>query len=372
MTYRVSAFCFLLSALLANAQPDSAPVGAEISVSKTQLYERETFQITLTIKTMGVQIRQKLDLENLPDKRQVDMFTSFETLPTQRVADGHRITEIRRYRCQARALTPGTVRIEPTLRLVAMRRRRLFIGSAWEEFPLKVTIAPIELTVKTLPPPPADFSGAIGKIATQASIDPTDIAPGDLVTLRTRISGNGYMEGMRIPQVEQRTEFKVYAPKRVHSDANSRIYEQIIIPQTTNTTAIPAVALTYFDTDSGAYSTTTRGPFPITFHAATEAPLQHFRPTDTPPPPPQIEPPAKPSIPSRIHSALGRARYKQGTCNDTTQAHMAPSANSMVTFELPAASHVDILQHHIDWLLIESDLRRAWIPQSSLQEQPQN
>ncbi|MBT3191110.1 MAG: hypothetical protein HN341_01000, partial [Verrucomicrobia bacterium] len=90
-------------------------MSASITVSKAQLYERETFLLTLTIRTTGVQIRQKLDLTNLPDKRRVNLFTPFETLPTERTGDGHRITEIHRYRCRARALTTGTIRLAPNL-----------------------------------------------------------------------------------------------------------------------------------------------------------------------------------------------------------------------------------------------------------------
>ena len=364
----LSALCFLLSASLATAQTKSAPVTAEISVSKDQLYERETFLFTLTIKTEGVQIRQKLDLEDLPDKRLVDMFTAFETLPTKRIGDGHRITEIHSYRCKARAMTPGSVRIAPTLKLVAMRRRRLFIGSAWEELPLTVALTPIELTVKTPPQPPPDFSGVIGTATLEASIDPSDIAPGDLVNLRTRISGEAYMEDISVPQVTQRPQLKVYDPKRVHSDPGSLIYEQIIIPQTADIAAIPAVSLTYFDTEEGSYKTLVGGPFPITFHDAPAATLEHFRPSDTSVSQSPTNQVKKEGLGSRIRTALGRARYEQGITHGISQARMAPSASSMATFEMPDSTEVDILRHHDGWALVASKNRRGWIPRSLLQD----
>ena len=341
--FLLSAFCFLLSALPLGAQSDNSPVTAEITVSKAELYERETFQLTLTIKTVGVQIRQKLDLAGLPDKRQVDLFTEFESLPTQRVGDGHRITEIHRYRCQARSLAIGAIRIAPTLRLIAMRRRRLFIGSAWEEFPLQIPIAPVLLTVKALPPPPADFSGAIGDLSIEASIAPADIAPGDLVTVTTRIVGQGYLEEMRLPQVEQRPELKVYDVCQVHASDNLQVYEQIVIPQSTDVTAIPAVSLTYFDTTEGAYAHATRGPFPITFHAAPAATLEHFRPSEASASSPPVDAPTEPSVAVRIRDAMGRARYEQAICHSATQVRLAPSPGSLVTFELPVKSQVDIL-----------------------------
>jgi hypothetical protein len=364
----ISVFCFHLAALPVNAQSQGSPVTAEITVSKALLFERETFQLTLTIKTIGVQIRQKLDLAGLPDKRQVDLFTEFETLPTQRVGDGHRITEIHRYRCQARSLAVGTVRIAPTLRLTAVRRRRLFIGSAWEEFPLQVPITPVVLTVKPLPPPPSDFSGAIGALGIQASIDPSDVAPGDLITLTTRVTGEGYLGALRVPQIDRHPNFKVYDASEVHADKNLRIYEQIVIPQSTNATAIPAVSLTYFDTTSGTYTRATRGPFPITFHAAPAATLEHFRPSDTGTSPRPVAPPAQPTVATRVRDAFGRARYEQAICATSTEARLAPSSGSLATFELPANSQVDILHRLEEWVMIESDRRRGWIPLSALEQ----
>ena len=366
--FSISAFCFLLSALPLNAQSQGSPVTAEITVSKAELFEKETFQLTLTIKTVGVQIRQKLDLAGLPDKRQVDLFTEFETLPTQRVGDGHRITEIHRYRCRARSLAVGTVRIAPTLRLTAVRRRRLFIGSAWEEFPLQVPITPVLLTVKALPPPPSDFSGAIGTLGIRASIDPADVAPGDLVTLTTRVTGEGYLGGLRVPQIDGRPHFKVYDASEVHADKNLRVYEQIVIPQSTNATAIPAVSLTYFDTTKGTYTRATRGPFPITFHAAPAATLEHFRPTDTDTLPSPVDTPAQPTVATRVRDAFGRARYEQGICVTGTEARLAPSPGSLATFELPADSQIDILHRLEDWVMVESDRRRGWIPLSALEQ----
>jgi len=365
----ISVFCLLLSAFPVRAQSQQSAVTAEIKVSKAQLYERETFLLTLTIKTIGVQIRQTLDLAGLPDKRQVDLFTDFETLPTERIADGHRITEVHRYRCRARPLVTGTLRIAPTLRLTAVRRRRLFIGSAWEEFPVKVPIHPLVLTVEPLPTPPADFSGAIGALDMQASIDPSDVAPGDLITVTTRISGESYLEGMRVPEVTPPPQFKAYDAKQVHTDDNLRVYEQIVIPQATNITAVPAVSFTYFDTRKGDYTRATRGPFPITFHAAPEARLEHFRPSEVPSASASsAESPTPISTATRIRNAFGRARYEQGICRGTTQARLAPATGSLPTFEIPAKTQVDILSRFDEWILIESDRRRGWIPQSALQQ----
>ena len=90
----VLAFSASLSAI--QAQEEAAPVSASIHISKSLPYEKESVILTLTIKTVGVQFRKQIDLVNLPDKKQFDIFSNFETLPTKRVGNGHRITEIHR------------------------------------------------------------------------------------------------------------------------------------------------------------------------------------------------------------------------------------------------------------------------------------
>ncbi|MBT3194144.1 MAG: hypothetical protein HN341_16490, partial [Verrucomicrobia bacterium] len=292
----------------------------------------------------------------------------FETLPTERTGDGHRITEIHRYRCRARALTAGTIRLAPNLKLIALRRRRMLIGSAWEETPVQVSIAPLHLAVKPLPTPPAGFSGAIGSFAMSAAIDPADIVQGDLVTLTTRISGRGFTDGMQQPGIRATPQFKVYDPKRVHASPDLLVFEQVIIPQSAEVSAIPEVGLTYFDTNAGTYKHLKGGPFPIAFHDATAETLEHFRPTDAGAAPSQSQPdaPEPPGLLDRLRRLLGHARYEQAVCSATTEAHMAPSSTSFSSFELQPGTEVSILRQHAEWLLIESEAQRGWIPRAAV------
>ncbi len=349
------------------AQTETPPVTAEISISKARVYERESFLLTLTIKTTGVQIRQKLDLNGLPDRNRVDIFTPFEALPSQRVGDGHRITKIHRYQCSARALATGTILIAPNLQLIAMRRRRMLIGSAWEEFPLNVTIAPLHLAVKPLPPAPADFSGAIGSFTFKATIAPTNIVNGDLVTLTTRITGRGYRDDIREPKLSGSQQFKVYDSKHVHTAPDLLIFEQVVIPQSTTISAIPKIALTYFDPESRSYKRADAGPFPIAFHVAAQETLEHFRPSDEDAgaSPDATNAPTTDNLQSRFRRYLGHARYEQTTCLSTTKAYMAPSISSHSHFEIAPGEEMDILQKHNGWMLIESDNKRGWIPNAA-------
>ncbi len=354
-----------------NAQQTASPVTAIISVSKQTLFEKETFELTLTITTTGVRLRQTLGLENLPDKNQVDIFSEFETLPTKRIPNGHRITEIQRYRCQARPMSSGVIRIAPTLKLAAMRRRRMLIGSAWEEFPLDVTIEPIELNVSPLPEAPSDFSGVVGDFTLSASIIPSDIAVGDLVTLTTRLEGRGFTDTYKPLLLSSSPHIKVYPPKLARSDDNQLVFDQVVIPQTDGVTAIPEISFTYFDTTKGAYRTITKGPFPLTYHANRSSTFEHFRPEDEPNNVIQCktEPAHVETRWNYLLKLIGRARYEDGVCMESTQVHLAPSLTSYVTFELPSDTTVTIIQKTDDWILIESEQRRGWIPAEALKRE---
>ncbi len=352
------------------AQEETAPVSASIHISKPLPYERESVILTLTIKTVGVQFRKQIDLINLPDKKQFDIFSDFETLPTKRVGNGHRITEIHRYRCRGRALKPGQIRIAPTLRLVVMRRRRMLIGSAWEEFPHQIKISPVILNVKALPSPPPTFSGAIGNFKFSAGIVPSDIVVGDLVTLTTRLSGTGYRENLHIPKLSSSTDCKVYDPHQTQTSPNLLIHEQVVIPQSADVAQIPPVSVTFFNTISGRYETITKGPFPITYHTATATELDHFRPTDNPgttnASTKALETNANKRM--RFRSQLDNVRYKKATCPNATAAHISPSIRSLATFDIEAKTEVHILKYYNDWLLIESDNRRGWITEEAIQK----
>jgi len=357
-------------AILAAPRPLRAqqdlPINAKITLDKTQVYERETIAFTLVITTTGIQFRQKLDLTNLPDAEKLDLFSDFETLPVKRTGSGHSITEIHRYRCRARAMTPGTIDIAPILRLSIMRRQRGFIGSFWREQAVRIQIPSLTLKINPLPPPPKNFSGAVGALNFHASIYPDDIALGDLITLTTRISGRGYTDNIKIPQMQNTPSLKTYAPKKISCDLNSTVYEQTIIPQTDNLKAIPKINFTYFDTRAKRYKTLTAGPFPIKYHPAGKVILDEFRPDDLPAATNTEKKAQQQSIKKSFTKTMTKARYQQATCSNDIPAHLAPSKASLTTFTIPENTEINILATHNNWLKIESEKQRGWIPADAI------
>jgi hypothetical protein len=357
-----------LAPLLSNAQ-QTTPISARITLNKSEAYEKETVFFTLTITTTsGIQFRQKLDLVELPDTSSFNLFTKFETLPVKRTGSGHSITEIHRYRCQAHGLTPGTITIAPTLKLILRIRRRGFIGTFWQEQPYSIDIPATAITIKPLPHPPANFSGAVGNFDFKAAINPDNIVLGDLVTLNTKISGPGYTDNITIPLLKSNSALKTYPPEKLQSGPNDINYKQIIIPQSTNLTAIPKISFTWFDTKTANYKTATRGPFPINYHPATTITYKKFRPDDIDDLQTNQTTKTAPhkTIAHRIAKTAGHARYQQAACKNTTDAHLAPSSASLVTFKIEPDTQLNILKKYNSWLKIESSKRRGWIPADSI------
>lgn len=362
-----SALFLILTLLLPpatlHAQEPTTPVTAAIALNKANVYKYETFFITLTITTTGIQIRPKMDIKNLPDSRKIRLISQFENLPVQRKGSGHSMVEIHRYRCRARSITPGVTDIAPTLHLVVLQRKRALIGSYWEERPISVQIPAIKLITKHIPPPPHDFSGAIGELNFSASIYPTDIAEGDLVTLTTKISGIGYTDNIKHFESKGSDNLKVYEPKKIGDDRDLLTYNQVVIPQSTNITAIPKIGLTYFDTRSAKYKRITQGPFPLTYHTIQAEELQQFKPDNVQPETnkPKQPPEHNQNLWKKLMQKMGHARYEQTTLKTATEVHLAPSKASLKTFKIPANTEIRIITHHNNWLQIEQNQKRGWI-----------
>ncbi len=354
-----------LFALRAPARLPEVPVAAIFHVSNTAPFEKETFVITLTIMARDVEIRQQLELLNLPDPNRITIFTPFETLPVQREADGHRTVEIRRYRAHARALSPGPAIIESTLRLTAQRRVRAFFGSMIEEYPLTIAAPAVALHVKPLPPSPENFSGAVGTFNVDIRIEPDELTAGDLVTVSTRISGEGWMENLRIPEIPDLPGLKTYPVSEVQSETQLRRFSQTVIPESTEVTAIPPLAITVFDTKKGDYVSHAFGPFPLRYRKERLHTLERFRPAgddDVP-----VATKKRPANGRRITVFFRREKGESARTTEPVYAALAPSAGSLSTFRLPAGAPILILHRHTTWLLIDAGNRRGWIPESAIQ-----
>ncbi len=129
---------------------------------------------------------------------------------------------------------------------------------------------PVEaIPVEVLPLPeqgkPADFTGAVGQWNLEVTAKPTELAVGDPITLTVKISGNGNIDTVSTPQLTGLENFKTYDPtskttKNELSTTGERVFQQVLVPKSTEAKQLPEVRLAYFDPVAKSYKTAVQGP----------------------------------------------------------------------------------------------------------------
>lgn len=170
------------------------------------------------------------------------------------------------------AQTVGPVTARVTVELAGSRRRDpffeqfgfgLFGGNEQRE----VTLVAEAQTARVLPLPtnnvPPGFNGAIGNFTMEVSVGPTNVAAGDPITVRVRVTGRGALDALALPEQPTWGRFKTYPPT-VNVDytdplglQGSKTFEQVVTPQEAGVTELPAFTFSFFDPDARAYRTLT-------------------------------------------------------------------------------------------------------------------
>ncbi len=122
----------------------------------------------------------------------------------------------------------------------------------------------LTLTVKSLPAPPSDFSGAVGTFSLNANLSEQSVPAGEAVTLSISLRGSTRPGNMGDITLRELDGFEVFTPeKHVYIDTTAKgitarkKYKYLIIPQQEGVQTVPAIQWTYFDPNRGAYNTAT-------------------------------------------------------------------------------------------------------------------
>ncbi|MFO1475482.1 MAG: BatD family protein [Verrucomicrobiota bacterium] len=160
--------------------------------------------------------------------------------------------------------------------LAPNQQRREFIDplgvfNQYQEKSLMLSTPAETLQVLPLPPgAPAGFNGAVGSYKLEVSAGPTNLAVGDPITTRVRLSGSGALDSLQFPEQAGWKEFKSYPPtaKTETQDPlgvqGSRSFELVLVPQSTTIRDLPPVEFTYFDVEKKTYETLKSDPIPLT------------------------------------------------------------------------------------------------------------
>jgi len=245
-----------------------------VQPGKNEVYvgERVPLTVTLYVGSVGVRDLQFPTFE--ADGVTVEKFGQPEQ--DTEVVDGRRFTTVR-LRTTMTALRPGPVELHATMEMNVSTSRRgadpffdsMFGGNSK---PAQVEAPPPTLTVLALPEAgkPAEFTGALGNFTFDLDAKPTSLDAGDPITLRMTIAGHGNLDGVEAPRVPNDDAFRRYDPQPVKGEdgPTKRVFEQVLIPKRPDVRAIPAVRFSFFDPETRAYQTISRGPIAIEVHAA--------------------------------------------------------------------------------------------------------
>ena len=330
----------------------NAPVEAHIETSTAEPFTKETFTLTLVITTRDIEIDPQLDLAHLPGNDVMQILGSFDAMAVERErADNQEITR-RRYQARARAMVPGTIELAPVLQLTARKRVRSFFGSAMEVRPVSLQVPQTTIHAKPIPDPPENFSGVIGNFEINIEADPLEIQAGDLVTITTTLRGEGWVNEDTLPALSPTPLLRTYRVRAASTAeaARERVFTQTVVPLEQELAALPEISFVWFNTQIASFQHDAFGPFP----------LQYVQPS-----PPSTAPTATPetvAAPDAMPHTQGRFRRNRIVLHEATRAYIAPATTSTPTFTIPPMSTIRILEHYQNWILVQHDNNRGWIP----------
>jgi LPXTG-motif cell wall-anchored protein len=123
---------------------------------------------------------------------------------------------------------------------------------------------------------PVNFSGAVGEMRLDVSLDPQEVEANSSVNLKIEVGGRGNMKLFELPEADIPTSIEVYDPKLsdqltvgTSGHQGKRSAEYLLVPRYGGSYKIPAIEFSYFDLKSKTYKTLTAGPFELKVEGET-------------------------------------------------------------------------------------------------------
>lgn len=256
---------------------------AKIRASKSELYEGEVAEVTLTLY---LHRETSLNQMALPDISKDDfVMKRFPQRPLrERVESDGQTYEAFEFTTTFSAikagdlrLGPGEIEVDVDFPVEGNRQRPrgfgslIFGGGNYQSKRLRVQANSIPIKVKPLPADgrPPGFAGAVGTFALTASAAPTEgVRVGDPISLDLEIRGTGNFDAVEAPGLSSENGWKLYPPKQLGEQRGGGLEEavlswtRVIIPEAVQK-AIPPVEFAFFDPSKGAYQIARTQPIPI-------------------------------------------------------------------------------------------------------------
>jgi hypothetical protein len=139
-----------------------------------------------------------------------------------------------------------------------------FFGDFFQSFqtvPKAVASLPIKINVKPLPGnKPEGFSGIVGSISMNASVNKDTVNVNDAVNFKVVIKGNGNLKLASAPVLKLSPDIEVYDPRvtdNITNNANGssgqKTFEYVLIPRHYGEFTIPSVTYSFFNSSTRQY-----------------------------------------------------------------------------------------------------------------------
>lgn len=184
--------------------------------------------------------------------------------PEQVEVDGEAFT---RFPLLQKALFPleaKTYEIAPVDLRLAVRVPQVGLGGLLQQVTqVDRRAEAIQLVAKSLPPAPANDSGAVGSMRLEATLDPPQLEVGQAATLSLVLAGEGNLQGVRDPQLPALAGVQVFPPQQESIDEvrgrtvrGRRTWKWVLVPTEPGSWTIAPVEMGYFDPKAQRYQTT--------------------------------------------------------------------------------------------------------------------
>lgn len=209
-----------------------------------------------------------------------------EHMPTELVEiDGERYSRVILQQKALFPLRPGRHTVEPTAMdvLVRLYARRLFGPplTRSEQLALRTTAKLVD--VKPLPPAPAGFGGAVGRLKLTARLEPETLRLGEAATLQVTLSGQGNLEGLASPEIAAPPGLTIYPPQQEGVETMAavasgegrgsgggralrarRTWSFVVVPERSGRFALEPPRVPYFDPANHGYQVAAAPPVSLT------------------------------------------------------------------------------------------------------------
>lgn len=147
-----------------------------------------------------------------------------------------------------------------------------FSSMAYKDVPVKLKSAPVKITVLPLPDKgkTEDYGGAVGNFTIDGKADKTSLSTDEALTFTVTISGSGNFKLIEAPKLKLPNGLNTYDPVvidtitgRSTTISGSKIITYSITPSTPGDYEIPAVPFTYYNPQSGSYTTLLTKPVQV-------------------------------------------------------------------------------------------------------------